>query len=243
MGEESNTFGEAPAVLVPPGEVVGPLDTVDAVVRRGESVRVEVVVRTRKVGHFFPGGTVDAFDVWVELEARDVDGRVILHSGAMADGGRGPVDPGAHFFRSLLLDEQGNPINKRNAWMARSVAYVRLIPPGAADTVHYRLRVPADAKGPISLQARVNYRKFAWWNTQWAFAGVRDPQHADYSVNAAHDNGRWVFTGSTADVSGGMKAIPDVPVVAMATRQHVAARGRRRCAASSGLTTAGAGCS
>ena len=40
-------------------------------VRRGESVRVEVVVRTRKVGHFFPGGTVDAFDVWVELEAVD----------------------------------------------------------------------------------------------------------------------------------------------------------------------------
>ena len=70
VGEESNTFGDAPAVLVPPGEVVGPLDTVDAVVRRGESVRVEVVVRTRKVGHFFPGGTVDAFDVWVELEAR-----------------------------------------------------------------------------------------------------------------------------------------------------------------------------
>jgi hypothetical protein len=34
-------------------------------------VRVEVVVRTRKVGHFFPGGTVDAFDVWVELEAVD----------------------------------------------------------------------------------------------------------------------------------------------------------------------------
>ncbi len=44
-------------------------------VRRGDSVRVEVVVRTRKVGHFFPGGTVDAFDVWVELEAVDDKGR------------------------------------------------------------------------------------------------------------------------------------------------------------------------
>ena len=60
------------------------------------------------------------------------------------DGGKGPVEPGAHFYRSLLLDEHGNPINKRNAWAARSVAYVRLIPPGAADTIHYRLRIPED---------------------------------------------------------------------------------------------------
>ena len=106
-------------------------------------MRVEVVVRTRKVGHFFPGGTVDAFDVWVELEAIDDDGRVMFHSGEVADGGKGPVDPGAHFYRSLQLDEHGNVINKRNAWAARSVAYVRLIPPGAADTIHYRLQMPA----------------------------------------------------------------------------------------------------
>ena len=43
-------------------KLVAPLGRVAAQVRRGESVRVEVVVRTRKLGHFFPGGTVDAFD-------------------------------------------------------------------------------------------------------------------------------------------------------------------------------------
>ena len=137
-----------------------------------------MVVRTRKVGHFFPGGTVDAFDVWVELEALDDRGRSIFHSGAVADEGRGPVEPGAHFYRSLLLDEHGNPINKRNAWAARAMAYVRLIPPGAADTVHYRFVVPQDVSGKITLRVKVNYRKFAWWNTQFAFAGVRDPNDA-----------------------------------------------------------------
>ena len=30
---------------------------------------VEVVVRNRGVGHFFPGGTLDAFDVWIEFKA------------------------------------------------------------------------------------------------------------------------------------------------------------------------------
>ena len=134
-------------------------------------------MRTRKVGHFFPGGTVDAFDVWVELEAVDDKGRVDLpQRRGRRTAGSGPVEPGAHFYRSLLLDENGNPINKRNAWMARSVAYVRAHP--ARRRRHHPL--PAAHPGgrgrhASRCAAKVNYRKFAWWNTQWAFAGVRDP--------------------------------------------------------------------
>ena len=219
VGEESMNFGAAQNFIAPAAEVIAPLGKVDASVRRGDSVRVEVVVRTRKVGHFFPGGTVDAFDVWVELEAVDEHGRTLLHSGEAADGGRGPVDPGAHFYRSLLLDEHGNPINKRNAWSARSVAYVRLIPPGAADTIHYRLQIPDDAGDRIYLKARVNYRKFAWWNTQWAYAGVRDPADTNPSVTASHDDGKWIFTGDTSHASGPVKAIPDIPTTVMAQNE------------------------
>ena len=217
VGEESLQVGSAGAAPTgPPAAVLGPLDRIPVAVRRGESVRVEVVVRTRNVGHFFPGGTVDAYDVWVEFEAVDDQGRVLLHSGAVADDGRGPVDPGAHFYRSLQLDEHGNPINKRNAWMTRSVAYVRLIPPGAADTVHYRLQVPEDAGDEIHLRATVKYRKFAWWYTQWAFAGVRSPSPPDPAVTPSYDDGAWVFTGDTSHVSGPRNVIPDIPITVMA---------------------------
>jgi tetratricopeptide (TPR) repeat protein len=219
IGEESASFGAGQAFISPPVEVTAPLDKVDATVRRGDSVRVEVVVRTRKVGHFFPGGTVDAFDVWVELEAIDDKGQVIFHSGEVGDSGRGPVEPGAHFYRSLQLDEHGNPINKRNAWMTRSVAYVRLVPPGAADTIHYRLNIPENCGDRIYLRAKVNYRKFAWWNTQWSFAGVRDAEQKDFSVTAAHDDGRWVFNGDTSKVSGQIKAIPDIPITVMSYQE------------------------
>jgi tetratricopeptide (TPR) repeat protein len=215
VGEESLNFGATRAVVQPAAEVIAPLDRVDAWVRPGDSVRIDVVVRTRKVGHFFPGGTVDAFDVWVEFEAVDEGGRVLLHSGRL-EGNGGPVERGAHFYRSLLLDERGNPINKRNAWAARSVAYVRLIPPGAADTVHYRLDVPQDARGKVHLRAKVNYRKFAWWNTQWAFAGVRDPSQNHFSLGPGHDDGRFIFTGDTSSVSGAMKKIPELPITTMA---------------------------
>jgi len=216
VGEESAQFGAAGVSNAPPVEVIAPLDKVPVSVRRGESIRVEVVLRTRKVGHFFPGGTVDAFDVWVEFEATDDRGRVLLHSGEARDGGKGPVDPGAHFYRSLQLDEHGNQINKRNAWMSRSVAYVRLVPPGAADTIHYRLDVPKDAGDRIYLKAKVNYRKFAWWNTQWAFGGIRDPQDPQPAVSRSYDDGRWLFTGDTSKVSGQIKAIPDIPTTTMA---------------------------
>lgn len=217
VGEESASFGAAQAFITKPVEVIAPLNKVaNATVRRGDSMRVEVVVRTRKVGHFFPGGTVDGFDVWVELEAVDNTGKKIFWSGEVTDGGKGPVEPGAHFYRSLMLDEQGNPINKRNAWAARTVAYVRLVPPGAADTIHYRLNIPADCGEQITLKAKVNYRKFNWWNTNWSYAGVRDPQQTDLRLGPAFDNGRWLFTGDTSGVSGGLKAIPNLPITVMA---------------------------
>ncbi len=200
--------------------VLAPINRVKPRLRRGETVRVDVVVRTKNVGHFFPGGTVDAFDVWVELKAEDEQGRVIFWSGYVPRdqaGRKGPVDPSAHFYRAFLLDERGNPINKRNAWAARSVLYVRLIPPGAADTVHFRLKIPEDCGDKIRLTARVNYRKFTWWNTHWAFAGVRDPADPDPQVGPGYDDGKWVFSGDTSDVSGKIKEIPDLPIVTLAT--------------------------
>ena len=216
IGEESMNFGAQQSYLSEPVDVAAPLDRIDTAVRRGDSVRVEVVVRTRKVGHFFPGGTVDAFDVWVEMEAVDDKGQTIFHSGLVQDGGKGPVEEGAHFYRSLQLDEHGNVINKRNAWMSRSVAYVRLIPPGAADTIHYRLNIPENCGDKIYLRAKVNYRKFSWWNTHWAFAGIRDPADPHYTPSRSYDDGKWVFTGDTSGVSGNVKSIPDIPITVMA---------------------------
>jgi tetratricopeptide (TPR) repeat protein len=200
-----------------PRQVIAPLDAVPATVRRGSSVLVDVVVRTRNVGHFFPGGTIDAQEVWLELQAEDERGHTLFWSGAAADHGKGPVDKAAHFYRSFLVDAHGNEINKRNAWAARAVVYAKAIPPGAADTVHYRLDIPVDAGDTIRLQAKLNYRKFSWWNTQFAFAGVRDPNHWPFALSPHYDDGRWVFTGDTSTVAGQLKGIPDLPIVVMAT--------------------------
>jgi len=220
VGEESaRGLAGAANVVLQPAKLVAPLGRVPAEFRRSDTVRVEVVVRTRKLGHFFPGGTVDAFDVWLELQGRDSKGRFVYWSGKAADDGKGPVDPGAHFYRSLQLDAHGNVINKRNAWSTRAVMYAHLIPPGAADTVHFRLKVPEDCGDAITLTAKLNYRKFMWWNTQFAFAGVRDPADPHPDVTKNYDDGRWIFKGDLAQVSAKSKEIPDVPTVVIAQNE------------------------
>jgi tetratricopeptide (TPR) repeat protein len=213
VGEEAETkvasISDAPVV-----PITAPLNRVQAAVRRGDTVQVDVVVRTRTIGHFFPGGTVDAYDTWLELKGTDDKGHTVFWSGKVEDNGKGPVEKGAHFYRALQMDEHAHPINKRNAWSTRAVVYVRLIPPGAADTAHFRVSVPNNAGNQIKLHARLLYRKFSWYNTQFSFAGVPDPAKGG-DVKPNYDDRPMVFNGSTAEVSAVDKKIPDLPIVTL----------------------------
>ena len=183
---------------------------------RGENTRIDVVVRTRGVGHRFPAGTIDAFDIWLEVKATDENGKIVFWNGRIAaPNGNGPVDASAHFYRAYMLDAHGNLINKRNAWATRTVLYSNTIPPGAADTARYRLEIPTDCGNLLTVEAKLNYRKFNWWHTQWAYAGVRDPEDTDFQIDKGYDDGRWVWTGDTSDVAGKIKAIPNLPTIVM----------------------------
>ncbi len=222
VGEEAEQSG--PAVIRSVGAVAAPIDKSGVTLQPGQTVRVDVVVRTRTIGHFFPGGTVDAFDVWLELKAEDEAGQCIFWSGNVEDNGRGPVEPGAHFYRSYQLDAAGNPINKRNAWQSRSTLYVHLIPPGAADVAHYLVNVPSTAKGPIHFTAKLNYRKFSWYYTHFSYAGEAKASQSRLLLAADRNGLDYSFDAKNipANVSGRLKGqIPDLPVITLA-EAHVA---------------------
>jgi len=90
-----------------------------------------------------------------------------------------------------------------------------LIPPGAADTVHYRLHIPENAGNKITMHARLCYRKFSWYGTHEAFAGVPDPSTQN-AVSPDFDDRQTFFTASLSGVSAKEEKIPDLPIVPVA---------------------------
>lgn len=127
-------------------------------VRPGETLDVEVVVRTRTLGHPYTNGTADSNETWVQFEARD-SARTLMESGTLDAGRR--LDPAADKLSQLVIAHDGTPMDRRQPQQIHAPLFNNFIPPGAARTVHYRFTVPAGAKGSVTLSASVNYRKFS----------------------------------------------------------------------------------
>lgn len=139
------------------GELSAPLRPEVPVLEPGETYLLEAVVRTVKMGHVFTEGTADSNEVWVDAIARG-GGRVIGRSGGLDEAGA--VDPWSHFVNAFVLDREGHRIDRRNAQDIFVPLYSNQIPPGAADVVHFLLRVPPDQREPLTVEVRLRYRKF-----------------------------------------------------------------------------------
>ncbi len=126
-------------------------------VEQGESYLIETVLRTMTLGHHFTQGTTDSNQIWVELTAKQGD-RILGTSGHRDE--RERVDPWSHFVNTFMLDQDGKRINRRNAQDIFTPLYSHQIPPGAGQSIHYRLTVPTESKQPIVVTARLLYRKF-----------------------------------------------------------------------------------
>src|SRR6202030_426842 len=72
----------------------------------------------------------------------------------------GVVDPWSHFTNVLVLDRNGNRINRRNPQDIFTSLYDHQIPPGAAHVVHYEFKVPEGLTAPVEFRVRLRYRKF-----------------------------------------------------------------------------------
>ncbi len=153
------------------GKTYGPNEAMP-VLNAGELVKVNVVVRNRKVGHIFPEGTNDSNEPWIELKAKDQTGETVLASGLLDNFGR--VDSTAHFFRAKLVSRKSKLIDKRDIHNWVATIYANVIGPGTARTVHYRFRVPHGV-AITELEATLNYRKFTQEYNQFVFEGKELP--------------------------------------------------------------------
>ncbi|HEV8116978.1 MAG TPA: tetratricopeptide repeat protein, partial [Thermoanaerobaculia bacterium] len=140
-GDEIAVIGEKPPAVKP-----------------GETLDLEVVVRTRGVGHPSTNGTADSNETWVSLEGAGATEK-FFRSGVLDPSGR--LDPAADMLSLLIIDHDGGHMDRRQPQDIHVPLYNNGIGPGAARLVHYRVKVPESASGSITLTAGVHYRKFS----------------------------------------------------------------------------------
>ena len=162
------TRGASGALADPvPGEPLAALDKTHPALVPGAPVELDVVVRNKGVGHTFPGGTNDSNEGWVELTVADAQGRVLARSGALDATGR--LDPEAHAYKVLFVDEHGTPALHRDPQNFHAVVFAHVIGPGTADLVRYTFTPPAGVAGPLQVTARLLWRKFNRPYTEFVF--------------------------------------------------------------------------
>jgi len=139
------------------GTLTAPLRPHVPALRPGARYLIEAVIRTLKVGHPLTQGTVDSNELWLDVTVKAGE-RVIGRLGGMDE--RGAVDPWTHFVNVFMLDRDGNRINRRNPQDIFVPLYNHQIPPGAAQVAHLDLRVPEDLSEPLTVEVKLQYRKF-----------------------------------------------------------------------------------
>ncbi|MEO2035457.1 MAG: multiheme c-type cytochrome [Planctomycetaceae bacterium] len=141
------------------GTLHAPIRPLVPVLQRGQQYLLETVIRTLTLGHLFTQGTTDSNEVWLDVTVTSGE-RVIGRSGGIDEEHGNRVDPWAHFVNVFMLDRDGNRINRRNPQDIFVPLYNHQIPPGAGQTVHYRLQLPDELDAPVTVRIQLKYRKF-----------------------------------------------------------------------------------
>ncbi len=138
------------------GKLVAPLGTVPFTVHANDDLEAWVVIQNKNIGHSLIPEVRDLYEAWVQFTASDANGAKIYDSGFLKPDGT--LDPSAHSFTNRPVDVVGQFVDNHVVSAIHSVAYDNTIQSGRSALVRYRFALPAYVKGPVTLQARVNYR-------------------------------------------------------------------------------------
>ncbi len=136
--------------------MIAPLGSTAFDLKAGETVQVMTVIQNKNIGHSLIPEVRDLYEGWVEFSATDSTGKEIYHSGFIKADGK--IDERAHSFTNRPVDTTGNFVDNHKVWTIHSVAYDNSIQAGRSTLIRYEFQIPANAKGAISITAKVNYR-------------------------------------------------------------------------------------
>jgi tetratricopeptide (TPR) repeat protein len=136
--------------------MVAPLGSVPFSLKPNDTVQTLVAIQNKNIGHSLIPEVRDLYEAWVEFTVKEADGTEIYHSGFLKPDGM--LDERAHSFTNRPVDEHGTFVDNHRVFAIHSVAYDNTIQAGRSALVRYEFRIPANAKGLLTVVARVNYR-------------------------------------------------------------------------------------
>ena len=162
-------------LVLPDDENATPLLAERVAVNQKKPLRFDVVLRNRRVGHRFPGGTNDSNDVWVDV--------AITRIGATANSGE--LRDETHLLRGQPVDKNGEPLLRRDPQNMRGTVYNTSLSPADPQVVRYQASLDeiGREKGTrLELVATLRYRKFT--RDYAAFACKSLPAAVDAATRA-----------------------------------------------------------
>jgi tetratricopeptide (TPR) repeat protein len=140
--------------------IQAPLKNDKNVLRPGENIRLEVLVKSKGIGHAFPAGSPGAAEAWLEIIVKDNLGNKIYHSGAIDENGEIAED--TYFYGTRFVDEHGARVALAHGLGAKSASYYNLLPPQSADLSLHEFKLPVDCGSEIEITAKLQYRKYGF---------------------------------------------------------------------------------
>jgi len=158
----------------------GPVATVELSrvpesVEAGGELELRAVVVNRKAGHNFITGPLDFVRSWVHLTVKDVNGNVLVERGGIDPESRRILDRPGHphtedseldptrgtlVLEANPIDAEGRVIEKHELWRKAGGRDKRVVFPRYTAVHTYRLEIPADAEGPLTIDAALLYRRY-----------------------------------------------------------------------------------
>lgn len=125
--------------------------------RPGENIRLDVLVKSKNIGHAFPAGSPGAAEAWLEIIVKDNLGKKIYHSGTIDENGE--ISENTYFYGARFVDDQGARVTLAHGLGAKSARYFNLLPPQSVDLSSHEFRLPVNCGSEIEITAKLHYRK------------------------------------------------------------------------------------
>jgi Flp pilus assembly protein TadD len=137
-------------------KLIAPLGSVPFQLKANDAIEAFVVFQNKNIGHSFIPEVRDLYEAYAEFIVKDSAGKEIYHSGFIKPDGM--LDERAHSFTNRPVTERGDFVDNHKVWTIRSVAFDNTVQAGRSTLVRYEFRIPANAVGPITITAKINYR-------------------------------------------------------------------------------------